>query len=200
MTTLTLIYAADSDGKLTDQTTGKCWNIPADRKFFRTTIAGKPIICGRKTYEQDFAGLKGAKEIVVLTHKQSLPKIPGESEFRAAANGKGNCAWVFQSASPIEALAALKLRHKKEPEIYCVGGKETIEAFAPFASRVLVTAINAENDYEPWLPGEIAGLKEYSSENENGFPTNEFWSAESCTPLEYNCFRYDYRRALPIEF
>lgn len=140
MTALVLTFASDSFGRLVDPATGRCWDCEEDRKFFRETIAGKSIICGRETFEQDWRGLKAANSITVITSGYAGDKL------RKILRERGIPAKVGVRAGAANTVLGALLRAKvmaagEDNEIFCVGGKKTIEAFAPFASQVLLTQI-----------------------------------------------------------
>jgi|GEM_PF-3449837 len=134
MTALTLICATNSAGDFADEN-GKPWN--AGGELLRETIKGKAIIIGRKTLEKDWRGLTGARTIICLSRHYS-----GSQEIQR----------IFDLKLPNVSFAhdigdALHIAHKTQShEVFCAGGKQTIEAFAPFASRVLLTHILDEDD------------------------------------------------------
>jgi len=200
MTTLTLIYAADSAGNFTDPKTGKCWNIPGDRAFFRSKIASEIIICGRKTFEQDLNDLLGARGCVVLTTDTDGVY----SSWRKNDEYRSSFLRLETTISGVLDLSTYFSRADRPNEVFCVGGKQTLEAFAPFASRVLAAHIGTDESI--WLPGHIAA--------ECRVPTPQFdvrgslWHTPDgegfygmyCEPYEGDYITLDIRRDTSIKF
>lgn len=183
MTTLTLIYAADKDGNFCDPKTGKCWN--ADRDFFRKTIEGKSIICGRKTFNKDKNGLKSADCCTVLTKDLS--------GFYKNMRPLGKVR-LFAAENIMQALSRANREDHNVSQIYLVGGKQTIKALAPLASRVLLTSITPPDEGGFWLPDHINQERIFSD-----LAARMIWRYDIAgTGADW--VRYDFRRILPIEF
>jgi len=128
---ISLIYARSTnhcigvDGRIP-------WRLPDDFSHFKTTTMGKPIIMGRKTYEDHSSALPGRLNIVVSRNKAYK-----------AANG------VVVVGSLEEAIDRA---YKDSPEIFVIGGVPFFEAAWPVAEVVYETVVDANIEGDANLP------------------------------------------------
>ena len=108
------------------------WRLPDDFAHFKRTTMGKPIIMGRKTYEDHSSALPGRLNIVVTR----------QVDYQAA-NG------VEISTSLDEAI---ERAYRDSPEIFVIGGVQFFESALPRAGVVYETVIDAEVDGDAFLP------------------------------------------------
>lgn len=157
--TIKAVYITNNDGDFNDPSTGKCWNIPEDRQWFRKLIKGGVIICGRKTFLSDYNGLKCAAVSVVLT--QAASTFASYAELRGMDETD---VWTLRNPSGVQhALASIKITNNglnkdgfnapvvRGTTAYCVGGKQTLEAILPYCDEIIATII-FRNEGESWYP------------------------------------------------
>jgi dihydrofolate reductase len=114
-----------SDGKIP-------WNVPSDRKFFRKTTMGKPVIMGRKTWDSLLAPLEGRQNIVIT--RQVDYKAEGAHVCHDIQN-------------------ALVLAHKfTKSEIMVIGGAQVYAMIIKVAHRIYLTTIHASPAGDTFFP------------------------------------------------
>ncbi len=120
---LTLIAAIGNKHEL-GKNNGMIWNLPQDLKFFRTQTSGHTIVMGRKTFESLPGMLPKRHHIVISRLNPDLPK-------------------------EVEVLSSLDDFFKKyahvDEEIFCIGGGMLYKEMLPYANRLLITEICAED-------------------------------------------------------
>jgi len=200
MTAATLIFAADSYGNFIDPETGASWNIPEDREFFRWTIAGKCIICGRITFLKDWKGLLGADTVIALTHKRNGDVVRQVEAVKKEMEERPGKRFIDITHSLPAALFIAKDTNPEE--IFIVGGEKTIKAFAPFASRIISTQIFTTYRLgaprpDMWLPDNCLPYG-WVTNSQKLWMRNKDSGAEKTGGSDY--VRYDIRRAVPINF
>ena len=128
---LSLIYARSLDHCIGDE--GRVpWHLPDDYAHFENMTMGKPIIMGRRTYEDHHSALPGRFNIVVST----------QPDYRAADG-------VTVVASLCEAI---KLAGTRNTEIFIIGGAYFFTTALPYAARVYETVVEAEISGDTVLP------------------------------------------------
>ena len=98
------------------------WRLPADMAHFVRLTRGKPIIMGRKNYEDIGRPLPNRRNIV-------LTRDPGYS-----AEG---CVVVDSPAAAFAAAGAV-------PEMMVIGGEQIYRLFLPSADRIYLTLVHAQ--------------------------------------------------------
>jgi dihydrofolate reductase len=121
--TLSLIYARSEDYCI-----GKAgqipWWLPDEFAHFKRTTLGKPIIMGRKTYEDHNSALPGRLNIVISRNR----------EYAAA-----------EKVQVVSSLAeAMALGLEKSDEVFVVGGSGLFETSFPKAARVYETIVHTQ--------------------------------------------------------
>lgn len=110
---------------------GLPWRLPDDQRFFRRTTLGKPVIMGRRTFEEIGRPLPQRRNIVLSRRGVSASGIEVVPDFDAAL-----------------ALAA-----EGEPEEACViGGAEVYALALPRVQRLYMTLIDTELEGDTWFP------------------------------------------------
>lgn len=119
---LALIYARSenrcigADGRLP-------WHLPDEFAHFKRTTMGRPIIMGRKTYEDHQSALPGRTNIVISRQPDYRP-------------GPG----IVLTHSLEQALEP----YRQEPgEVFVIGGAGLLEQAFPGADRVYETVVHA---------------------------------------------------------
>ena len=98
------------------------WHFKEDMKFFKETTMGHKVIMGRKTYESLPGNLPGREMIVISTKT-----VDGDVIF-------------FNDINSI----VDKYNNSKE-EIFIIGGASIYKEFLPYASKIYLTEICAED-------------------------------------------------------
>jgi dihydrofolate reductase len=128
---VSLIYARSLDHCIGDK--GKIpWNLPDEFAHFQTTTMGKPIIMGRKTYEDHSCELPGRLNIVITT------------------NENYQCAPGVKLVASLE--AAIELGSAHSDELFVIGGVTIFGAALPLAHTVYETIVEAKIAGDTVLP------------------------------------------------
>lgn len=128
------------------------FQIPEDMKYFRETTRGHTVIMGRKTYESIGHPLPNRINIVV-THNPEMIKS----------------ADVKIAGSIEQALAIAK--ESVNEEIFVIGGEQTYRMALPYADKLYLTLVNAEdNNADAFFPDyheftNVVSKKESSDQN-----------------------------------
>lgn len=108
------------------------WRLPDDFAHFKKTTMGKPIIMGRKTYEDHSSALPGRLNIVVSRNK-----------YYEAADG----VVVVGSLE-----SAIDCAYEDNTEIFVIGGVPFFEAAWPKAEVVYETVVDTTIEGDAILP------------------------------------------------
>ena len=108
------------------------WHLPDEFGHFKQTTMGKPIIMGRKTYEDHQSALPGRLNIVIS-------RQPG---YRAA-----------EGVLVVDSLDAAVARAERDSEeVFVIGGVQFFVAALPLATTVYETVVDADIDGDAMLP------------------------------------------------
>lgn len=107
------------------------WNLPDDQRFFRRTTLGKPVIMGRKTFDEIGKPLPKRRNIVLS---------------RGGFNAEG-----AEVVTNLEAALALAASDTSE-EAFIIGGAEIYALAWPRLDRLYMTLIDAELEGDTWFP------------------------------------------------
>ncbi|MBT8139178.1 MAG: dihydrofolate reductase [Gammaproteobacteria bacterium] len=102
------------------------WHLPADFAHFKQTTIGKPIIMGRRTYEDHQSALPGRLNIVVT----------GQRDYQAAHG-------IVLAHSLDEALT---LGWQQSASVFVIGGVQFFVAAMPIADVVYETVVDIDID------------------------------------------------------
>jgi dihydrofolate reductase len=100
------------------------WDLPDDVRHFVRATRGKPVIMGRKTWDSLWIKPLPKRLNVVLSRSPSLTLPEG----------------VLRASTPTEALAL----SQPTPEVMVIGGGDIYSIFLPYASRLILTHIDAD--------------------------------------------------------
>lgn len=100
------------------------WKLPADIQFFIKTTTGHPVVMGRKTFESIGRPLPKRRNIVITRD----------------LNYKKDGVEVVHSLEE-----ALELFPGEKEEIFIIGGAQIYKEVMPFADRLYITHIGAED-------------------------------------------------------
>lgn len=106
------------------------WRLPEDLRRFKSLTLGHAVIMGRRTWESLGKALPGRQNIVVTRRR----------EFTAP--GAQSCA----------SLAAALALVRDPPPAWCIGGGELFREALPLASRIELTAIDADIAGDTYFP------------------------------------------------
>ena len=132
MTTKVSMIYARSRNHCIGKDGGIPWHLPDDFAHFKKTTMGKPIIMGRKTYEDHVSALPGRLNIVV-TRQENYQVVDGIEVV-------GNLEAAIQRASD------------ESDEIFIIGGVEFFKQAYEIADTVYETIVNADIDGDAFLP------------------------------------------------
>ncbi|MFI4860023.1 MAG: dihydrofolate reductase [Phycisphaerales bacterium JB063] len=111
------------------------WRLPDEFAHFKRTTMGRPIIMGRKTYEDHESALPGRLNIVVTS----------DPHYQAA---KG----VVITHTLDDAIARANAEHNDEGEVFVIGGVGLFEQVFNQAQRVYETVVHTILDGDTYLP------------------------------------------------
>jgi dihydrofolate reductase len=106
------------------------WRLPTDRKHFRRTTLGRPVIMGRLTWESIGKPLDRRKNIVVTRNRHY--SAPG--------------------CTVVHSLEAALAAAEPADEVMVVGGSEIYALALPVADRVYLTRVEAEVEGDSFFP------------------------------------------------
>ncbi len=139
---LNLIFARARNGVIGQNNTLP-WHLPEDLAHFKATTLGQPVIMGRKTWDslpQKFRPLPGRMNIVVTRQPD----------------------WQSDGAHVAHSVQeALKLC-PAHSQPWVIGGAELYRVAMPFATRVVVTEIDADYEGDAFAPEMDATWREDS--------------------------------------
>ena len=128
---IALIYARSLDRCIGDQGIIP-WHLPDDFAHFESTTRGKPIIMGRKTYEDHKSALPGRLNIVI-----------------SSQHGYQTAHGVVLVHSLTDALAH---GQRQSEDVFIIGGVSFFNAALPRAAMVYETIVNANIAGDTILP------------------------------------------------
>lgn len=121
-TRLTLIAAVSGDGFIS-RGTGVPWDLPLDRKHFRTYTLGRWLLIGRKTYQEMQGWFQPCHQPLVLTRDADFMANPG------------------RTVQTIEQAIHLT-KEAGATELVCCGGGLVYASAIPLADRLIVTHVD----------------------------------------------------------
>lgn len=128
---LSLIYARSENGCIGRD--GRLpWRLPDDFAHFKRTTMGRPIIMGRRTFEDHSNVLPGRTNIVVTR----------QADFRGPEG-------IVVRTSLDAALAPYR---RGDEEVFVIGGATLFEQAFPLAGRVYETLVHARIEGDTYLP------------------------------------------------
>ena len=128
---ISLIYAR-SENRCIGKAGRIPWRLPDDFAHFKRTTMGKPIIMGRRTYEDHQSALPGRLNIVI-TSRENYDVAQG--------------VVVAHSLD-----AAITLAGRENDEAFVIGGVGPFEEAFPRCTRVYETIVHAHIDGDAYLP------------------------------------------------
>ena len=129
--TLSIIVAA-SENNVIGINNHLPWHLPVDMKYFKDTTMGKPIVMGRKSFEELGRVLPGRPNIMITRQKEY------------AAEG-------LYIVSSLEA-GIEKAKTFGTEEIFVTGGGEIFKMALSIVDRVYLTRVHATVDGDTYFP------------------------------------------------
>ena len=118
------------------------WHLPKDFSHFKKTTMGKPIIMGRKTYEDHTSALPGRRNIVITRNKN------------------------YQAVEGIEIATdldnAIRSAYRTSDEIFIIGGAFFFERTLSMATTIYETVVDTEIEGDVFFPN--FDLNDWSTE------------------------------------
>lgn len=118
------------------------WRLPADLRQFKADTLGKPVVMGRKTFESIGRLLPGRHNIV-LTRQADDAMDPGSNT--GSDVGETRLSRVKDWSSVLRAAGAVN-------EIMVIGGAEIYAMTLGWATRILLTRVEAEIEGDTYFP------------------------------------------------
>jgi dihydrofolate reductase len=112
------------------------WDIPEDRKRFKSITMGHVVIWGRKTFES------------VISYIHKAP--PGRTNIIVTRDPEykfENCIIVHSFEEALE-----KAKELEKEEIFIGGGGQIYEQAMPYVSRLYLTIVEGEYDSDTFFP------------------------------------------------
>jgi dihydrofolate reductase len=122
-----LIVAAAENGVI-GRDNALPWHLPRDLQYFKRMTLGKPVIMGRRTYDEIGRPLPGRRNFVVSRQREYSPQGVTVNESLDAA---------------LESAAAQAFIDGVE-EVMVIGGAQLYELALPVADRLYLTRVHAE--------------------------------------------------------
>lgn len=146
------LIAAMSENRVIGDKNTIPWDLPADRKRFRSLTLGHPVIMGRKTFESIGLPLDGRKNIIVTRQK----------DYQARG-----CLVAH------DLPAAIKLAGNAE-EIFICGGGDIYHQALPLANRIYLTVIHQVYEGDTYFPTITEEFVEVESNTVDNLPSYTF--------------------------
>jgi dihydrofolate reductase len=124
------LIAAMAENHVIGQDGAIPWDLPDDRRRFRSLTMGHPVIMGRRTFEAIGHPLAGRRNIV----------LSRQTGYRAEG-----CEVEHDLRSALEAC-------EESTEVFIIGGAECYGEALPYADRVYLTIVHAEVDGDAFFP------------------------------------------------
>jgi dihydrofolate reductase len=129
--TLSIIVAA-SENNVIGVNNHLPWHLPVDMKYFKDTTMGKPIVMGRKSFEELGRVLPGRPNIMITRQ----PEYAAEGLYVVPSLEAG-----------IE-----KAKTFGTEEIFITGGGEIFKIALPIIDRLYLTRVHAEVSGDTYFP------------------------------------------------
>ncbi len=115
---------------------GLPWRLPDEMRHFRRCTMGKPVIAGRRTFDETGKPLPGRTNIVVTR----------QPDWHAAG------VLVAHSLQEALSLAHARAHEDGVDEVHVIGGSALYAEALPLADRLYMTLVNAELDGDVYFP------------------------------------------------
>ena len=137
-----VLIAAASENNIIGKDGGLPWRLPDDLKHFKRETIGRPVIMGRKTFDDLFREpLKGRPNIVISRTMQATPGITIARSLDEA----------IAIAQPL--LAAARAADPNIPDEICIiGGGEIYRQSLPIATHITLTRVHAQVEGDTTFP------------------------------------------------
>lgn len=147
-----LIYACDAETSLIGfrDSTGLPWaHIKEDMERFRRLTAGKVMICGRRTYEDDleYAIKLGDRKLIVITRDEKIAERAPEGVYTA----KDPYEAAFLASNIVQVFDMSR-------EIMVIGGSQIYKEYASSATKIYKTSVRPignftyDGEYPVYMP------------------------------------------------
>lgn len=150
---LSLIVATGKNNEI-GKDNALLWQLPADMKHFREITSLHTIIMGRKTFESIGKVLPNRKNIIITRDKN----------------------YKIKDAQVVHSLEEALEKVRKEDEVFVIGGAQMYKEAFPYADKLYVTHIQAEDKEADTFFPEIIPIawNEISHEEHKGDEKNKF--------------------------
>ena len=142
---LNLIFARARNGVIGRDNTLP-WHLPEDLAHFKKTTLGQPVIMGRKTWESlppKFRPLPGRTNIVITRQTD----------------------WHAEGAEVAHSIEQALALCPSTAEVWVIGGAEVYAQSMPWATRAVITEIDADYEGDAFAPTFDARWQESARES-----------------------------------
>ena len=137
-----VLIAAASENNIIGKDGGLPWRLPDDLKHFKRETIGRPVIMGRKTFDELFREpLKNRPNIVISRTMQATPGITIARSLDEA----------IAIAQPL--VTAARATDPNIPDDICIiGGGEIYRQSLPIATHITLTRVHAQVEGDTTFP------------------------------------------------
>lgn len=144
-----VLVAAASENNVIGVDGGLPWRLPDDLRHFKRETVGRPVIMGRKTFDELFG--KPLPDRVNIVVSRTLKDAPG-----VAVRVSVHDAIEYAGSLLAESLAAQRenAAHPEPPppEICIIGGGEIYRQTLPIATHITLTRVHTEVEGDTTFP------------------------------------------------
>ncbi|MCC5821875.1 MAG: dihydrofolate reductase [Phycisphaerales bacterium] len=140
-----VLIAAASENNIIGRDGGLPWRLPDDLRHFKRETLGRPVVMGRKTFDELFQEpLKGRPNIIIS--RTMPPRPPTEGVIVARSLDE-----AIELAKPL--LAAARAADPSIPDEICIiGGGEIYRQALPIATHITLTRVHAQVEGDTTFP------------------------------------------------
>jgi dihydrofolate reductase len=143
-----VLIAAASENNIIGKDGGLPWRLPDDLKHFKRETIGRPVIMGRKTFDELFG--KPLPDRVNIIVSRTLKETPGaivKPSLEEAIEYAGSLL-----AESLSAQQQTPAQPAPPPEICIIGGGEIYRQSLPIATHITLTRVHAQVEGDTTFP------------------------------------------------
>lgn len=144
-----VLIAAASENNIIGKDGGLPWRLPDDLRHFKRETIGRPVIMGRKTFDELFG--KPLPDRVNIIVSRTLKEAPGaivKPSLEEAIEYAGSLLAESLSAEANEPAT----QPAPPPEICIIGGGEIYRQSLPIATHITLTRVHAQVEGDTTFP------------------------------------------------
>ena len=148
-----VLIAAASENNIIGKDGGLPWRLPDDLKHFKRETIGRPVIMGRKTFDELFG--KPLPDRVNIIVSRTLKEAPGaivKPSLDEAIEYAGSLLAESLSAQKENAAHPQAPPPAPPPDICIIGGGEIYRQSLPRATHITLTRVHAQVEGDTTFP------------------------------------------------